>query len=200
MPNPFMMPCKPQHHQNKKGRVNEKRQVQERSREENPFITAKSNESFPKRNCFSNSESHADSTHCPVPLPPSPPPPSFDELFPSLTPGAKTSSGQSAMNFKLVVQKNAQQSQQQLQQQPQQQSHQQQLQKQSQHQQQSQQQRYNANPFLSNINAMNIRCKNNYNNYNNRNGHGYNDDDDYDSYDEDTDVAYDSAYTSYYKD
>ena len=41
------------------------------------------------------------------------------------------------------------------------------------------------------MNAANIRCKNNY---------SRNDDHVDDYYEEDTDVAYDSAYTNYYKD
>lgn len=198
MPNPFLQPQhqhqhqhQTQSHQNKKGR----RQVQDRDGKENPFLTAKRTvDSLPRRNCFSDLSTPVAERPASPPLPP-PPPPSFDELFPSLTP-AKTpvpnASASTTLNFKRVVQGNVQPQQQQPQPQPQPQQQQHPLQ---QHPLQQQQQR--RNPFLSNANtyvmhAANIRCKNNY-----TRNHDHDDDDDYD---EDADVAYDSAYTNYYKD
>lgn len=193
MPNPFLTPP-----QNKKGRPNDKRQMQERgSSQENPFLSTKSSASssaFPKRNCFSNLANPLTSdsnSHSPPPLPT--PPPSFDELFPSLTTKAAPAPAAAAapLNFKLVVQANLQPQHQQ--QPPHQPTHQ--PTHQPPHQPPHQRR---ANPFLSNANvdATNIRCKNNYN----VRTQYVDDDDDDDDYYENSGSAYDSAYANYYKD
>jgi hypothetical protein len=178
MPNPFLTPP-----QNKKGRHtghNDRRQAQE-----NPFFSAKRNdESVPRRNCFSEVSNAA------PPPPPPPPPPSFDELFPCLNsnapPTAASIPAPSALNFKRVIQANVQQQEQRQQQERQHQERQ--------HQERQQPERRSLNPFLSN--TTNIRCKNDYNQRHPQ----YNEYDDEDECGEDTGVAYDSAYTKYYKD
>lgn len=202
MPNPFLTPP-----QNKKGRPNDKRQMQERGgSQENPFLSTKSSAAstaFPKRNCFSNlanplPSGDSNSHSLPPPTPPTPPP-TFDELFPSLTtkaaPAPAPVPAAAPLNFKLVVQANLQPQQSTQHQSTQHQSTQHQS---TQHQSTQHQQPRRANPFLSNANvdAMNIRCKNNYN----VRTQYVDDDDDNDDYYENSGSAYDSAYTNYYKD
>lgn len=179
MPNPFLTPP-----QNKKGRHNEKRQVQERGNQGNPFLGSGS-----RRNCFSDCLSNPTTFREPASAlthAPPPPPPSFEESFPCLSskaPGVASSrSGPAPLNFKRVVQANLQQDPQQQPQQPQPQP--------QPHQEQRQEQR-KLNMFLSN--TTNVQCKTSLNVRVHRD---YNDDDDYD---EDT-GAYDSAYTKYYND
>lgn len=203
MPNPFLTPI------NKKGRYQDNKHHSTHSRnqdsrhqdhgrqvQENPFLCNKPNYT----NSFSDGQQLQSQSHPPLQQSEPQPPPSFEELFPSLSQSSNLSNNQTKLNFKHAVQGPGSQHThphtQTIQSHEIQHNHQL-------HQPHPTQTQIRQNQFLRPTNQfLNPHPTNQFlrpmNDVRHRRYNDYGDDDN--DNDNDTHDAYDSAYTKYYQD